>query len=90
MNKEFDKDPDAILDYQIDWSSWLDGDVISESSWPEVQDGITKESDSHDDSTVTIWISGGILGKKLKAVNRIITVGGRTDDRTIYFNIKSK
>ena len=29
----FTKDPDAVLDYSVDWSLWLAGDTISSSEW---------------------------------------------------------
>ena len=29
----FTKDPDAVLDYSVDWSLWLAGDEISSSEW---------------------------------------------------------
>ena len=29
----FTKDPDAVLDYSVDWSLWLAGDEISTSEW---------------------------------------------------------
>ena len=54
----FVKDPDEVLDYSIDWSTWLDSDTISSSSWT-VESGITKDSDSNDTTSTTIWLSGG-------------------------------
>ena len=29
----FLKDPDAVLDYSVDWSKWLAGDQIETSTW---------------------------------------------------------
>ena len=29
----FTKDPDAVLDYSVDWTLWLAGDQISTSEW---------------------------------------------------------
>jgi len=29
----FIKDPDAVLDYSVDWSKWLAGDQIQTSAW---------------------------------------------------------
>ena len=82
MPKKFTKDPDAVLDYQIDWSDWLDDDTISSSAWT-VPAGITKDSDSNTTTATTIWISGGTAGAGYNIINRIVTAGGRTDDRTI-------
>ncbi len=82
MASRFLKDPDAVLDYQIDWEDWLDGDTISSSSWT-VADGITEVTDTNTTTTATIWLSGGTDGASYNVVNRIVTAGGRTEDRTI-------
>lgn len=79
----FLKDPNAVLDYQIDWSKWLSDDTISTSTWI-VPDGITKDSDLSTTTLATIWLSGGTAGEKYPVVNRIVTSDGRTEDRTIW------
>jgi hypothetical protein len=83
----FTKDPDAVLDYQVDWSAWLasalgGADTIATSTWI-VPDGITKNSDTHTDNTATLWVSGGTAGTAYNLVNRITTAGGRTNDLTL-------
>lgn len=85
----FNKDPDARLDYMVDWTSWLDGDTITNSVWV-VPDGITDEADTFTDTTATIWLSGGSLGSSYEVVNRITTAAGRIDDRTITIKIRQK
>lgn len=87
--KTFIKDPDAVIDYQVDWWAWLDEDTISSSSWI-VPAGITKDSDSYTDKAATIWLSGGTAGQSYELTNRITTAGGRTDDRTITITVKQK
>lgn len=81
------KDPDAVLDYQIDWSSWLDGDTIATSTW-KVPSGIIKDSDTNDDTTATIWLSGGTAGESYEVTNSIVTAGGRENDRTMIIPIR--
>jgi hypothetical protein len=85
---KFTKDPDAVLDYQIDWAQWLtEGDVIVASTFtPEA--GITVDSTAFLDTSTTVWMSGGTVGETYKVVNHITTDGGRQDDRTITFTIK--
>ena len=85
----FMKDPDAILDYSIDWSAWLGSDTISTSSW-SVPTGITKVSDSKTTTVTTIWLSGGTEGPTYAVVNHIKTAAGREDDRTLYIKVKSR
>lgn len=82
----FVKDPDAVLDYQCDWASWLDDDIIVDSVWV-VQDGMTKDSDAYTSTNATIWLSGGTAGVRYSVTNRITTSGGRVDDRSITINV---
>jgi len=82
MPQAFQKDPDEVLDYSIDWSTWLGEDTISTSEWT-VPAGITEDSDSNDTTSATIWLSGGTAGVKYSLVNEIVTAGGRTANRTI-------
>jgi len=88
MPCDFEKDSDAVMDYQIDWTLWLNGDVISTSTWI-VPTGITKDSDTNSTKTATIWLSGGTIGDVHTIVNRIVTPT-RTEDRTITVTIVSK
>ncbi|MDB5612041.1 MAG: hypothetical protein JWP25_8941 [Bradyrhizobium sp.] len=83
------KDPDEVLDYEIDWSARLLTDTISTSTWL-VPDGIVKESDSNTTTTAIIWLSGGTLGNSYDLLNRIVTTGGRTMDQTARLKIKEK
>jgi hypothetical protein len=89
MAQDFVKDPDAVLDYQIDWSSWLDSDTISTSDWT-VPSGLTEDSASNTTTTATIWLSGGTEGETYTVINEIVTAGGRTDNRSIYIRVEEK
>jgi hypothetical protein len=86
----FTKDPDAVLDYIIDWSSWLaSGETITASTWT-VDDGITKDSDSFSDDETVIWLSGGSVYTDYECTNHIVTSGNREDDRTIIIRCREK
>ena len=89
MPNQFEKDPQAKLDYHIDWSLFLGSDTISTSVWT-VPDGITKVSDSNTSTISTIWVSGGTLGVEYSLVCHITTAAGRQDDRTVRIRIISK
>lgn len=83
------KDPDAVLDYKVDYSSWLaDGETISTAT-VTVDAGITKDSSSVTDSntSVTAWLSGGTAGDNYKVTYHITTSDGREDDRTIVIKV---
>jgi hypothetical protein len=85
------KDPDSILDYQIDWTPVMENnnpvDTISTSSWAQ-DGGVTIDSDSFTDTKTTVWVSGGTLGEYVNLTNTIVTAGPRTLVRTIKLSIK--
>jgi len=85
----FVKDPDAILDYIVDWINWLCSDTIATGTWT-VPTGITKVSNSITDTEAIVWLSGGTAGHSYDLTCRIITAGGRVDDRTISILVRHK
>ena len=84
-----DKDPNEVLDYQIDWATRLDGDVIANSDWT-VPSGLVEGSSSNTTSTTTVWLSGGTDGDDYEVQNRITTTGGRTMDQTVKLRVRTK
>ena len=86
---KFTKDPNAELDYMLDWSAWLAGDVIAESEWL-VDSSLTLIAHSYTDTTATVWVGGGIVDTDVLVTNRITTVGGRQDDRSITLKIRER
>jgi len=90
MAQLFTKDPDAVLDYAFDWSSWLaTGETITSYTITE-DTGITVDSDSNTDDTVTVWLSGGIANVRYKIVCHIVTSAGRENDRTFVIHVKDE
>lgn len=86
----FRKDPASVLDYGIDWSSWLVGlEWIATSVWT-VPSGITKTSDSKADTSTLIWLSGGEAGKTYTITNTITTNAGRTVERSIQIIVEER
>ena len=85
------KDPNSVLDYVLDWNThWLaTGDTISASTWT-VPAGITKDSDTNSATTTTIWVSGGTAGTDYDLLNRVVTTGGRTVDRTLRIQVRER
>lgn len=83
------KHPSAILDYEIDWSEWLNGDTIVTSTW-EVGTGLTIEADpapSYTSSTTKAWFSGGTNNTKYVFTNTITTIAGRKESKTITLHV---
>lgn len=89
MAQAFDKDPNAILDYTVNWETWLGTDTISTSAWT-IEAGLTQVSASNTTTTATVWVSGGTVRQTYCLTNRIVTAGGRTDERTIMITVGDK
>ncbi len=87
----FTKDPDAVLDYSVDWSAWLGADEIASSEWLLEQGAlIEKVTDTATATKTTVWLRGGQQGTTYLVTNRIVTSGGRTDDRTISVKVEDR
>jgi hypothetical protein len=85
----FTKDPNAVLDYSIDWTRWLAGDQIAASEWI-VPSGLTKMADSKTATSATVWLSGGTAGQSYIVTNRITTAAGRTEDRSFTIRVEER
>lgn len=78
----FRKDPDAVLDYKVDWTAWLGDDTLTSSTFTASSDDLTLTLESNDETTATVWISGGVLRARYKVTHHITTSEGREEDRT--------
>jgi hypothetical protein len=85
----YKKDPDAVLDYLLDWSDWLVNDTIATSTWSS-DSGITVDSDSNTTTTTTVWLSGGTAGTDYIVTNHVVTAGAREDDRSIKIRCQER
>lgn len=88
------KDPDATLDYCVDWGAdYLSGDVIAESSWtvsPVEVGGIEIVSDRSDLLVAIVEVSGGIAGRLYRLTNHVVTAEGREDSRSIMMRVEKR
>jgi len=81
------KDPDASLPYKIDWTAWLAGATISQSSWT-VPAPLTGSGQSIESGTKTvIMLAGGVAGTTYTVTNRISATDGRVDDRSFELRV---
>lgn len=88
-----DKDPDAVLDYSFDWTAWLLDVTDTIASVSAVCVGVILDpghNPTFSGGVATVWVKGGVVGSEEKPslTCRIVTAAGRTDDRTVYFNMK--
>lgn len=91
----YSKDPDSTLDYVFDWAApppgpWLtDGETIEDFE-VTVATGLTLDSQSATDDTITVWLSGGTAGTRYTVACRITTSAGRTDERTFTVSVRER
>ena len=99
--REWVKDPDAVLDYKFDWKAstngtgstdWLaTGETIASYTIDE-DTGITVDSDSRTDAntSVTVWLSGGTAGVEYSVRCEVVTSASRTDERTMMIKVEER
>lgn len=93
MPQIYAKDPQAVVDYTLDWTNFLAGDTLATSTWLVPDDltiGTGAKAPTNDTTSATVWISDGVAGKAYVIVNRITTTDGRTDDRSIQLILKEE
>ena len=83
------KDPDEVLDFEVDWTARLDGDTISVVTWT-VPVGLTKTAQNLADPIAIVWLSGGTAGQTYEIGCRVQTTGGRTYDETIILPVRQR
>jgi hypothetical protein len=88
------KDPEAMLDYSIDWGAdYLTGDVLTESSWtvgPAEAGGVSIISSRFDLLTSTVEVGGGRAGRIYRLTNHVVTAEGREDSRSIMLRVEKR
>jgi hypothetical protein len=88
------KDPDAVLDYSVDWGAeYLGGDLLAESNWsvePEEAGGVTIAGSNFDATTSVVKAAGGAPGSVYRLVNEVVTASGRVDSRSIVLRVEKR
>lgn len=83
------KDPDEVLDFEVDWDARLGADTISTVTWT-MPTGLTLDSQSVNGDVAIAWISGGTTGQSYNVGCRVVTTGGRTYDETIILPVRTR
>lgn len=83
----FTKIPSDVLDYNIDWTNWLQGgDTITSVSW-SVPPGLNTQSASSTTTSVTIWLTGGAVNRTYTIPVQITTAGGRKKEAAFQIQV---
>ena len=91
-----DKDPEATLDYSLDWSTWMpSGDSVNTSSWAVTSpagdsDPIVVSSNSKSNDICTAVLTGGTAGNSYTITNTIATVNNIGDRRNFRIFVKNR
>ena len=89
------KDPDEVLDYQLDWADeaqprLVTGETLVTSTWSVVEGDVVIDSETFAPSGLTtVWLSAGTAGQNT-LLNRVTTSGGRTYDQSVKLRVRSK
>lgn len=89
------KDPNEVLDYQIDWADTtsprlVTGETLTASTYTVPTGDVVIASNSFTAAGVTtVWLSGGTDGTLCMVLNRVVTSAGRTYDKTVRLRIRS-
>lgn len=85
------KDPDAVLDYTVDWQDALtDGETITESSWtvaPQEADGLSIDATGGVDARRWANLRAGLPGHVYRLTNHVKTTLDRADERSFTIRI---
>lgn len=91
MITDWEKDPQAVLDWIWDWGDeWLDSGETIVTSVMTVSAGLVLDSSTNSTTTATAWLSGGTAGQPYTVANRITTSVGRVDERTITIRVTNR
>lgn len=90
MPSEFIKDPQAVKRYQITFDKWLEPGETITAHTVTPDSGITVDSDTADDTSVTVTVSGGTLGQSYGITCHITTSSGQQEDATIRVIIRNR
>ena len=92
MRRRKVKDPDARLDYSVDWGPFLasvPGDSIFSAEWVDAGDSLlTIEDEGVVGNYHACFISGGALGTTYRITSRITTTEGRVQDQSFALLIE--
>jgi hypothetical protein len=75
------KDPDDIRDLTWNWAQDLGTDTITAATFTITPTGgLTAQSTSHDTTTATVRLSGGVAGVQYTVTSRVTTSRGQQLD----------
>lgn len=83
------KDPNATLNYSVDWSDNLTGETIGTSTWSSSPTGLTVGTGSISSLSTTTSVAGGTAGYVYVVSNKVYTSNGIVDERSFTLRVES-
>ena len=85
------KDPQARIDYVIDWSAYLAGQSVIASEWSvHPAGGLTVEEAAFEPGRTSVRVSGGALGHVYRLTNRVTLSDGQVDERSVTVRVEER
>lgn len=83
------KDPDAVLDFTVDWTAMLaDGETLVSAQWLiEPEGGLLLVAEGGEGAVRSATVGGGKAGEVVRLTSRVVTGLGRSDDRSFHIRI---
>lgn len=90
----FLKDPQAIVDYRVDWTAALGGEVsLTASVWevrPVEPGGVALVESSLEGSLATARVAGGLPGHSYAVGNTVTLSDGSVDERSLLLRVEDR
>ncbi|MFN7399744.1 MAG: hypothetical protein ACK5SX_11965 [Sandaracinobacter sp.] len=90
----FLKDPQALLDYRVDWGAALGPDAqIAASNWgvrPDEPGGLIVSSSGLAGAVASVRLGGGIAGHVYVVGNRVTLSDGVIDERSLTVRVEDR
>ena len=84
------KAPTVPKTFSIDWSVWLPTGVTITSATNTLDDELTEDATSHNDTVVNVKISAGVAGKVYECVSHIVDSDSVPYDQVWYLNVQKQ
>lgn len=88
------KDPDAVLDYLVDWGAeYLASDELLTSEWtvdPVETGGIEIVASEFDVRSAIAKAAGGHVGRIYRMTNHVVLASGRSDSRSVTLRVERR
>lgn len=88
-------DPDETLDYTCDWTDFLEDagsptDAIQTSDWSVTPTGPTLSGARLDGNLASVFVAGAALGRVYRLSNKVVTLQGRTAERSVTLRCENR